>query len=217
MAWPKKLDVRRPALASNLRPPDTMQATSPDHRSSETVSANSTNTTQPGGGASPANICEGDVILLAGPPDQSEPRASAAETLGDSTLSDTSRLLVGRGAEPHYLKAVGPDGIARALVEVAEQACISIDVDEETIPAPSAREARQMDRLSAPSNGQFLVFVPHADTERALDALRSSQTSQDAHTIGSVWAAERTEVCLAMIGGATRILDATIETASQPR
>ena len=196
-----------------------MQVTNPDRRHIETASANETNAIQPGGdgGASPANICEGDVILLAGPPDQSEPGRSGAEALRDSTLSDTSQLLLGRGAEPHYLKAVGPDGIAHALVEIAEQACISIDVDEETIPAPNSLEARQVDRLNAPSNGQFLVFVPHADTQRALDALRSSETSRDAHTIGSVWAAERTEVCLAMVGGATRILDAKIETASHAR
>lgn len=157
--------------------------------------------------AGPERICEGDVILISG-----ALQHGGHENEGmPRTLAEAARYVRDRGASLHCLRPLGTGGLARTLVDIAEQARISIDVDEHAIPvSPSTAEAcerRHVDPLYLSSAGLFLVFVPHEDTERTLDALRSSHMSQDARIIGSVWAVDQTEVCLATRGGTTRALE----------
>lgn len=201
-----------------------MQSTNPNGGNSEISSAAAQAQTSFGteDRISPESICEGDVILLSGALEGHDDAAALAKQSPaghqSPTFADAAHRLRQAGVELHCLNALGQDGLARRLVEVAQQACISMDVDEGAIPvAPGTRDAcerRHRDPLFLASEGRFVVFVPHADTDRALDVLRSLDGSPDARTIGSVWAIERSEVCLAMASGATRDLESEVASAN---
>ena len=88
---------------------------------------------------------------------------------------------------------------------------VQIDVEEAAIPVSElvrgACEILGLDPLYVANEGRFVAFVPTADVERALSAMRSVHVSSEAVVIGEVSDARAGRVTLRSQMGSQRILD----------
>jgi hydrogenase expression/formation protein HypE len=101
--------------------------------------------------------------------------------------------------------------VASALNEIAVDAAVGIEVDENLIPVSDAVagacELLGLDPLYVACEGRMIVFVPEPDAERALDVLRAHPDGAAAARIGSVGQGAPGMVVLKTRMGARRLLD----------
>jgi hydrogenase expression/formation protein HypE len=126
-------------------------------------------------------------------------------------LADPVLALIEAGIAVHCLRDLTRGGLASALVEIAETAALSIDIDETAVPVRedvrSACELLGLDPLHVANEGRFVAFVPAAEAARALTQLRRFPVSDAATVIGAVGQAGTGRViCKSAIGG-RHILD----------
>ncbi len=90
----------------------------------------------------------------------------------------------------HCLRDLTRGGLATNLVEIAQGARMAIHFDETAIPVRedvrSACEILGFDPLYVANEGRFIVFLPAAQTDRALDLLRHFPVGAEACKIGEV-------------------------------
>ncbi len=170
-------------------------------------------------GPSPARIVPGDAILLSGPiGDHGMAIMSAREGLEfDSPIvSDTQPLwslaetLIG-ATEVHAMRDATRGGLSSALNELAVACRCRFVIDERAVPVrptvASACEILGLDPMFVACEGRMVAFVPEANAEMALRAMRETEAGRDAVIIGKVVAAPRADVIVRTALGAERPLD----------
>ncbi len=157
----------------------------------------------------PESIRPGDAILLSGDLGRHGMAVMAArESLGfeSEIQSDCAPLstcildLIMQGVEVRCLRDLTRGGLATALVEIAQTAKLSIDVEQQAIPVredvQGACEILGLDPLYVANEGRFVAFVEESGAQRALDILRTHDASADARWIGRVHDTRPGEVTL---------------------
>jgi hydrogenase expression/formation protein HypE len=115
------------------------------------------------------------------------------ETTVQSDCADLSALvmdLIAAGHELHCLRDLTRGGLAAALVELARDAGVDIEVDDAAIPvAPGVRAASGilgLDPLHLANEGRMVLFVPPAQADATLARLRGHPLGREAARIGVV-------------------------------
>jgi hydrogenase expression/formation protein HypE len=126
-------------------------------------------------------------------------------------LAEPVLALIEAGIAVHCLRDLTRGGLASALVEIAETAGLSIDINETAVPVRqdvrSACELLGLDPFHVANEGRFVAFVPGEQAGHALGRLRRFRVSQAATIIGAVAHATTGRViCKTAIGG-RRVLD----------
>jgi len=162
----------------------------------------------------------GDAVLVSGPLGDHGIAVLAAR--GDLALrteieSDTAPLnalvetLYDSGAEVHALRDLTRGGAAAALNELAASSEACVIVEEPLVPVrrevAAACEILGFDPLHVANEGRLVAFVPEADAETALAAMRADPHGAGACRIGRVEASPAGRVLLETGIGGTRIVD----------
>jgi len=132
-------------------------------------------------------------------------------------LSDTAcvwpavEALLNAGIEIHCLRDLTRGGLATTLNEIAGDRNICIKLEESLIPVQetvqSACEILGLDPLYVANEGRFAVFVPAAQADASLEAMKKVAVSEGSVRIGKVEESPgRTVVLQSRIGG-NRVVD----------
>ena len=168
----------------------------------------------------PASVAPGDTILVSGDIGRHGMAIMAVREglqFESDIESDCAPLsapaldLLAAGLDVHCLRDLTRGGLASALVEIAQDARVHIDITEAGIPVREdvrgACEILGFDPLYVANEGRFVAFVAPADAGRALDVLRRHGVSSGACVIGAVDEAPAGLVTLRSRIGATRVVD----------
>ena len=113
--------------------------------------------------------------------------------------------------EIHAMRDPTRGGLAAVLHEIAEQAGVAIEIDEQAIPVHAdvrtACELLGIDPLHVANEGKMVLIVPATHAEVALDALHHHPLGREAALIGHVQAAPAGRVHLRTAFGTLRIVD----------
>ena len=149
-------------------------------------------------GLSPRAIREGDAVLVSGTVGDhgTAVMLSRSGLLQGELRSDCAALnglceaLLSSGAAVRVLRDPTRGGVATTLNEFVEGTPLGIELEEELIPVrPQVRAACGMlglEPLYCANEGKVLAVVDPADAERALAAMRGTETGRDAAVIGTV-------------------------------
>jgi hydrogenase expression/formation protein HypE len=171
----------------------------------------------------PARAQAGDVVIISGEIGvHGVAVMSCREGLefGTAVRSDTAPLhglvadILATGADVHVLRDPTRGGVAASLNEIATAATsppIGIEVQERALPIPpDVRDAcglLGLDPLSVANEGKLLAFVPAADAERVLAAMRAHEYGRSASVIGEC-VPQHPGMVVARTGlGGTRVID----------
>jgi hydrogenase expression/formation protein HypE len=168
----------------------------------------------------PASVQQDDVLILSGDIGRhgiaimAEREGLAFETTIQSDTASVWPLvdaLLSAGIEIHCLRDLTRGGLASALVEIAEAAGLSIEIDERHIPVgPEVRGACEIlgfDPLYVANEGRFIAFLPERDAERARAVLRACPLAAEAVVIGAVSGKRPGTVTAKTALGTTRFVD----------
>jgi hydrogenase expression/formation protein HypE len=169
---------------------------------------------------SPKRARPGDAVIVSGSIGRHGMAIMAArEGLAfDTTITSDSACLVDLvermrlpGADIHVLRDPTRGGVASALNEIAAASGVGIEIDETVLPVPedvrAACEVLGLDPLYVANEGILLAFVPAADANSVVEALRSHPLGGNALQIGRVMSAHPGVVVLRTSLGGTRIVD----------
>lgn len=102
-------------------------------------------------------------------------------------------------------------GLASALNEMAEAAGVTVEIDEDRLPlrdeVKGMCEILGLDPLYLANEGTLVLFVPEAQAEDALQAMRSTEAGKAATVIGTAVEAGSMPVVMRTSFGGTRIVD----------
>jgi hydrogenase expression/formation protein HypE len=171
-------------------------------------------------GISGASAQPGDAIILTGSiGDHGTAVMLAREKLltGAHILSDAAPLneivlnLLESGIEVHALRDPTRGGLAATLNEIAAQSKLMLEIQEAHIPiqpaVAAACEALGLDPLTVANEGKMVVVVAPADTEQALQIIRTSRYGQAARVIGEVKEGPAGRVQVRTVLGTARLLE----------
>jgi hydrogenase expression/formation protein HypE len=132
-------------------------------------------------------------------------------------LSDTANVwpaveaLLNAGIDVHCLRDLTRGGLATTLNEIASARGVCIKLEETLMPVEEtvegACEILGLDPLYVANEGRFAAFVPSAQTEAALEALKSVPVSQSAVAVGKVEESPSRLVVLQSRIGGNRVVD----------
>ena len=144
-------------------------------------------------------ICAGDAILMSGTIGDHGMAIMAARgglPISTAIVSDCAPLheliasLVRAGIRIHAMRDPTRGGISSALNELANAVRLGFVIEESCVPiAPLVRSACEMlgiDPWTVANEGKFLLFVPMAESERALKVLQNHPLGQSAAIVGRV-------------------------------
>jgi len=168
----------------------------------------------------PGSVRPGDAVLVSGDLGR-HGIAVLAQREGlsfETTIeSDTASLwvavseLLRAQVTIHCLRDLTRGGLASALNEIAGTAGVAIALNEALVPVTDdvsgACEILGLDPLYVANEGRFVCFVPAAEAERAITALRSTDVAHGAVLAGRVTDGPKGRVTVKSPIGATRILD----------
>ena len=168
----------------------------------------------------PGAVRDGDLVLLSGDPGRHGLAVLAAReglSFDRPVESDAASVatpvlhLLAAGVDVRCLRDITRGGLATGLVEIAETAGRSIEIEEAKIRLdPTVRggsELLGLDPLYLASEGRFVAIVAESDADRALAILREQDVSRHACSVGRVLADDRAQVVLRTAFGTDRILD----------
>lgn len=131
--------------------------------------------------------------------------------------SDTAPLhglvatMIDTGADVHVLRDPTRGGVAATLNEIAKAAGVGIALDERSFPIPAdVRDAcglLGLDPLYVANEGKLLAFVPQADADEVLAAMRAHPLGGRATLIGTCVAEHPGMVVARTALGGTRVVD----------
>lgn len=169
---------------------------------------------------SPAAIRPGDAILASGDLGRHGIAIiSARESLGfetsiESDCADLSGLvaeLIAAGCEIHCLRDLTRGGLASAVLELARDAKLDMEMEEAAVPVcpqvQAACEILGFEPLYVANEGRMVLFLPEAQANLALTLLRRHPLGTNAARIGNVHAKGHGQVSLRNPFGGQRILD----------
>ncbi|MEU1522559.1 hydrogenase expression/formation protein HypE [Nocardia rhamnosiphila] len=136
---------------------------------------------------------------------------------GTTVLSDTAPLaglvaaMLETGADLHVLRDPTRGGVAATLNEIARAAGTGIALEETALPVPAAvRDAcglLGLDPMYVANEGKLVAFVPPADAERVLAAMRAHPLGAHAAVIGRCVEEHPGMVVARTALGGTRVVD----------
>ena len=136
---------------------------------------------------------------------------------GTTVESDTAPLnglvaaMLDTGADIHVLRDPTRGGVAAVLNEIARASGVGVELDERAIPVPDAvRDAcglLGLDPLYVANEGKLLAFVPAADADAVLGAMRAHPLGTGATVIGRCVAEHAGMVVARTALGGTRVVD----------
>jgi hydrogenase expression/formation protein HypE len=162
----------------------------------------------------------GDVVLVSGPVGDHGIAVMAAregiefETalVSDSApVGDLVNALLDAAPATHVLRDPTRGGLATALCEIAGASRVGVWIEEAEVPVrdevQGACALLGFDPLYVACEGRFIAFVPGAQAESALLALRALPSGRGARRIGVVTEAEPGRVVLETRIGSHRLLE----------
>ncbi|MBN8631061.1 MAG: hydrogenase expression/formation protein HypE [Rhodobacterales bacterium] len=165
-------------------------------------------------------IRPGDVVIVNGPLGNHGAAILAARgdlSLGVTVPSDCAGLggLMAAVLEAAPSLAAARDatrgGVASALNELADAAGVGVVIEEEALPLhPEVRglcEILGLDPLYLANEGTLVAFVPEAEADAVLAAMRSCPEGAGATVIGKAEAANPGRVAMRTLFGGMRIVD----------
>ena len=168
----------------------------------------------------PGRVRPGDAIVLSGDIGRHGVAIMAArEGLAfDTTIeSDCAPLvrpvlaLFDRGLDVRCLRDLTRGGLATALVEIARDSGLHVQIDERAIPireeVRGACEILGFDPLYIANEGRFVAFIAPQDADAALTVLGGDPLTAGATIIGYVSDGPGRLVTMKSVIGATRIVD----------
>jgi len=169
----------------------------------------------------PGAVRRGDVMILSGDIGRHGMAVMAAREgleLERPIERDTAALcapvmaLFAAGIEIHCLRDPTRGGLATSLVEIAEVAGVTVNIDEATVPVSdevrgASCEILGFDPLYVANEGRFIAFVPAVAADRALAILRADPLCADACAIGTVGEGGPGFVTATTLIGGSRVLD----------
>ena len=167
-----------------------------------------------------SNARPGDAVLLSGPLGDHGIAVLAArgdlafqtEIVSDlAPLGALTEAIYAAGVEVHTMRDPTRGGAAAALNEIARQSGVAVVLEESSIPVrppvESACELLGFDPLHIANEGKLLAFVPEAEADRALEAMRAAPYGAHACRIGRVESEPPGRVLMETAIGGTRIVD----------
>jgi hydrogenase expression/formation protein HypE len=139
---------------------------------------------------------------------------------GTTVESDSAPLhglvaaMLATGADLHVLRDPTRGGLSASLNEIASTAGVGIEIVERDVPVPAeVRDAcglLGLDPLQVANEGKLVAFVPAADADAVLAAMRGHERGRAACRIGTV-VDDHPGVVVARTGlGGTRVMDLPI-------
>jgi hydrogenase expression/formation protein HypE len=128
-----------------------------------------------------------------------------------ASLAEVVLELLREGIEIHCLRDLTRGGLTSVLNEIAEATNLTLRVEEKLIPVRedvrAACEILGLDPFQVACEGRFAALLPERDADRALEIMRTHQTSAGACRIGKASDQRSAKVLLKSTIGAQRILD----------
>jgi len=119
--------------------------------------------------------------------------------------------LLESGIQVHCLRDLTRGGLASALVEIAEAAGLSIEIDEAAVPVTDpvrgACEILGLDPYYVANEGRFIAIVPADQAEAALRTMNSHAPGEQSCRIGEVGQGEAGIVTAQSPHGTRRVID----------
>jgi hydrogenase expression/formation protein HypE len=126
-------------------------------------------------------------------------------------LAEPVARLLEAGIEIHCMRDLTRGGLASALIEIALDGEIGIEIVEEAVPisepVAAACELLGLDPMYVANEGRFVALVAERDRDRALEVLRGCAECAGATVIGHTYSAERGQVVMRGTFGTSRMLD----------
>ncbi|MDQ7091170.1 MAG: hydrogenase expression/formation protein HypE [Methylococcales bacterium] len=128
-------------------------------------------------------------------------------------VSGLVQILMNQGLELHCLRDLTRGGLASGLIELATDATLNFEINEEALPidesVQSACEILGFDPLYVANEGCFVLFVPEFEMEKTLNCLHQHPLGRQAQRIGAVTAMNNNKgiVTLKTVLGGHRVLD----------
>jgi len=111
----------------------------------------------------------------------------------------------------HFLRDATRGGLTTVLAELAEEAGVGIEVEEEAIPvSPAVRSVCDLlgcDPLTLANEGKMVLVVAPAAADAVVAAVQKTRYGREARRIGFVTAAHPGRVALSTPFGTRRVLD----------
>lgn len=171
----------------------------------------------------PQRAAEGDAVIVSGDIGvHGVAVMSCREGLefATSIASDTAPLhglvaaMIDSGADIHALRDPTRGGVAATLNEIAQAAGVGIALDERTLPIPpEVRDAcglLGLDPMYVANEGKLVAFVPAADADRVVEAMRAHPLGARAVVIGTCVTDHPGMVVARTALGGTRVVDLPI-------
>lgn len=171
-----------------------------------------------------ARVMAGDVVLLSGA--MGDHGSTVMLARGDVDLeavalrSDTMPLhglvaaVFDAGIDVHFMRDATRGGVATVLNEIAQQACVAVAIDEDSLPVHDAvrgvAEILGIDPLYIANEGKLVAIVAAGDAQRALAVMRARPEGAEAAAIGQVLAEPPGMVFIRTGFGGTRVVDMLI-------
>ncbi len=115
------------------------------------------------------------------------------------------------GVDIHCLRDLTRGGLATALIEIAQTAGRTFQVNEVDIPVQEnvkgACEIMGFDVLYVANEGRYVAFVPAGDADKALELMNRYSRDKNSRIIGEVGETSEGLVILNTQIGSSRILD----------
>ncbi|MAQ82603.1 MAG: hydrogenase expression/formation protein HypE [Maritimibacter sp.] len=177
----------------------------------------------PGRDLQAANIRPGDIALVNGV--LGDHGATILAARGDMALttdirSDCQSLnalieaVVAAAPGTRAARDATRGGLASALNEMAEAAGVGIEVAESDLPlraeVKGVCEVLGLDPLYLANEGTLVLFVPEAEAQAALDAMRATEAGRDAAIIGKATAGPSGRVTMRTLFGGQRLVDTLV-------
>jgi hydrogenase expression/formation protein HypE len=184
------------------------------------INTSGVGTIPPGVDLSSRRVAPGDAVLVSGTLgdhgvailSQREGLILGGEVASDSApLHDLAAALLRACPGAHALRDPTRGGLGAILAEIAARRELGIAVDEAALPVRDvvrgACELYGLDPLLVANEGKLVAFLPEAEAEAGLAALRAHPLGQQARRIGQVTSDHPGLVVLCTPIGGQRILD----------
>lgn len=169
---------------------------------------------------SPARVRDGDRVILSGDIGRHGVAIMSvregltfegAPASDCAPLADVVAQLSVLGDDLHCLRDLTRGGLTAALVEIAEQARVGIEIDSRSVPVhPAVRGACELlglDPLAVANEGRFVAIVAERAAGQVLEILRAHPLGAEAVPVGRVCAGGAGRVELRNEFGIRRVLD----------